>query len=68
MLVGRITKEEAKRVVWSCDSDKSPGLDGYNFGFIKFCWEEMKENILRVFHNFEEDGKWPRGSNASFIS
>jgi len=40
----------------------------FNFGFIKFRWEEIKGDILRVVHNFEEDGRWPRGSNTSFIS
>ena len=27
----------------------------------------MKGDILRVVHNFEEDGRWPRGKNATFI-
>jgi len=57
-----------KRVVWSCDSDKSPSPDGFNFGFINFCWDEIKVDFIRAIHNFEEDGRWPRGMNASFIS
>jgi len=31
MLVGRRTEEEIKHVVWSWDSSKSPGPDGFNF-------------------------------------
>jgi len=54
--------------VWSCDNDKSPGPVGFNFEFIKFCWEEIKDDIVRAVQNFEFDGKWPRGTNASFIS
>ena len=54
--------------MWSCDSDKSRSPDGFNFGFIKFCWEEKKGDILRAIHNFEEDGRWPKETNASFIS
>jgi len=54
--------------MWSWDSDKSSGPDDFNFSFIKFCLEEMKGDILRVVHNFEEDGRWPRGTSASFIS
>jgi len=30
---------EVKEAVWSCDSFKSPGPDGVNFGFIKKFWE-----------------------------
>jgi len=67
-LVGRITEEEVKLAVWSCDNDKSLGPDGFNFGFIKFCWEEIKADIMIVVHDFEEDRRWPRGTNASFIS
>ncbi len=33
MLVEDISKEEVKFVVWSCESLKSPGPDGFNFGF-----------------------------------
>ena len=36
LLVGRISEEEVKRAIWSYDSDKSPGPDGFNFGFFKF--------------------------------
>jgi len=36
MLVGAFSEEEIKEAVWSCDSSKSPGLDGFNMGFINF--------------------------------
>jgi len=42
MLIGMISEEEVKHVVWICGSDKSSGLDSFNFGFIKCCWEEIK--------------------------
>lgn len=35
MLTEAFSEEEIKRVVWDCESSKSPGLDGVNFGFIK---------------------------------
>jgi len=31
------------------------------------CWKEIKDDIIRAVHNFEDDGRWPRGTNASFI-
>ena len=43
---GNLTKpfsvEEVKLAVWDCDSFKSLGPDGVNFGFIKQFWDMMK--------------------------
>ncbi|PNX65585.1 cysteine-rich receptor-like protein kinase, partial [Trifolium pratense] len=36
------TKIEVKSAVWDCDSYKSPGPDGINFGFIKDFWAELR--------------------------
>jgi len=35
-LVGRISDEEVKEAVWSCDSDKSPGPDGFNLALSSY--------------------------------
>ena len=37
---------EIKEAVWDCDSYKSPGPDGINFGFIKEFWLELKDEIF----------------------
>jgi len=67
MLVEDISEEEVKFAVWSCESSKSPGPDGFNFGFLKFYWEILKKDVLKVVNKFADRGSWPRGSNASFI-
>jgi len=67
MLVEDISEEEVKFVVWSCDSSKSPGPDDFNFGFLKLCWEILKEDILKAVNEFAVIGSWPKGSNVSFI-
>ena len=46
MLVGVISEAEVKEAVWNCDSSKSPGPDGFNFGFIKFCWDIIKGDVM----------------------
>jgi len=67
MLVGAFSEEEIMETVWCCDSSKSPGPDNFNMGFIKFCWEFIKVDIMAAVKDFEFSGKWPRGSNASFL-
>jgi len=52
MLIRSISEEGIKDVVWSCDSVKSLGPDGFNFGFIKFCWEEIKMDFIRAVQDF----------------
>jgi len=66
MLVEAFSEEEVKFTVWSCESSKSPGPNGFNFGFLKFCWEILKEDVMKAVNEFAYRGSWPRGSNASF--
>jgi len=47
-LVGVVSQEEVKNVVWSSDSSKSPGPNGFNFRFIMFCWVCLKEYFVSV--------------------
>ncbi|KAK7334866.1 hypothetical protein VNO80_26632 [Phaseolus coccineus] len=67
-LVASFTEEEVKEAVWQCEGSKSPGPDGYNFNFIKKCWETFKSDILEAVHLFQETGRFPKGCNASFIA
>lgn len=59
--------EEIKEAVWSCDSSKSPGPDGFTFGFIKDFWEVMKEEVVAFVQEFHRNGRLVRGLNAAFI-
>jgi len=68
MLVGVISEVEVKEAVWNCDNSKSPGSDGLNFGFINFCWDIIKGDVVSAVQRFAEDGSWPKGTNASFIT
>ncbi|GJV39876.1 RNA-directed DNA polymerase, eukaryota, reverse transcriptase zinc-binding domain protein [Tanacetum coccineum] len=37
-----VSKEEVKRAVWDCGTDKSPGLDGFTFGFYRHFWSTIE--------------------------
>ncbi|XP_057798040.1 uncharacterized protein LOC131014167 [Salvia miltiorrhiza] len=59
--------DEIKEAVWSCCGDKSPGPDGFNFTFWRAAWPVVKEDLVQVLKEFHENGKIPKGGNASFI-
>jgi len=67
MLIGDFSEEEVRAAIWGCDSSKSPDLDGFNFGFIKSCWDILKKDVVSAVKDFAGYGSWQRGSNASFL-
>ncbi|KEH15328.1 hypothetical protein MTR_1350s0010, partial [Medicago truncatula] len=70
--MGNLTKpfsvDELKPAVWDCDSFKSLGPDGINFGFIKNFWNEMKDDVVRFITEFHRNGKLSNGINSTFIA
>jgi hypothetical protein len=60
--------EEVKDAIWDCDSFKSPGPDGINFGFIKDFWTDIKDDIMRFVTEFHRNGKLTKGINSTFIA
>jgi hypothetical protein len=66
-MVREFSEEEVQKVVWECESTKSPGPDGVNFGFVKEFWEDIKDDFIRVMREFHENGRMVRGANSSFI-
>ena len=67
-LTARFGEEEIKAAVWACGGDKSLGPDGFNFNFIKQFWETLKPDFTRFLDEFYINGRFPKGSNASFIA
>ena len=64
LLVADFSEEEIRASVWNCDSSKSLDLDGFNFGFLKYCWDIIKLDVLSAVKDFASKSHWPRGSNA----
>jgi len=69
---GNLTKPfseaDVKQAVWDCDSYKSLGPDGVNFGFIKQFWDLMKVDFMRFLVEFHRNGKLTKGVNSTFIA
>jgi hypothetical protein len=62
------SEAEVKEVVWDCDSYKSPGPDGINFGFYKDFWENLRGDVMRFVSEFHRNGKLAKGINSTFIA
>lgn len=60
MLVAPFTVDEIKEVVWECDGNKSLGPDGFNFNFIKNCWNIISQEILNFFKEFHSLARLPK--------
>ena len=44
--------EEIKGVVWECDGDKCPGPDGFNFNFLRNCWNSIFTDVFNFIQDF----------------
>ncbi|GLU23474.1 hypothetical protein SLE2022_394740 [Rubroshorea leprosula] len=67
MLEAPFSEEEVRQAVWSCESTKAPGPDGFNFKFVKEMWGTLKEDVMGYVSDFHKHGKLVRGMNCSFI-
>ncbi|GJY96199.1 RNA-directed DNA polymerase, eukaryota, reverse transcriptase zinc-binding domain protein [Tanacetum coccineum] len=67
-LESSISKDEFKRVVWDCGLDKSPGPDGFTFGFFRRYWNLLGGDLFDAVSYFFFHGSFPKGGNSSFIA
>ncbi|GJX85760.1 RNA-directed DNA polymerase, eukaryota [Tanacetum coccineum] len=62
------SKEEIKGAVWDCGLDKSPGPDGYTFGFYRRFWSLIESEVVDAVNHFFHNGFCHKGGNSSFIA
>nr|GEU35357.1 RNA-directed DNA polymerase, eukaryota, reverse transcriptase zinc-binding domain protein [Tanacetum cinerariifolium] len=63
-----VTKEEVKRAMWDCGTDKSPGPDGFTFGFYRQFWLTIENDVFEAVSHFFMHADIPKGCNPSFIA
>nr|GEV20666.1 putative RNA-directed DNA polymerase, eukaryota, reverse transcriptase zinc-binding domain protein [Tanacetum cinerariifolium] len=62
------SKEELKRAVWDCGTEKSPGPDGFTFGFYRHFWSTIENDVFEAVKHFFTYSDIPKGCNSSFIA
>lgn len=67
LLIGPIHLKEIKAAVFSMDSNKSPGPDGFNIAYYKSMWQVMQQDITQMMDSFHSTEFLPPGINSSFI-
>ncbi|PNX89254.1 cysteine-rich receptor-like protein kinase, partial [Trifolium pratense] len=67
-LMAPFTVDEVRDVIWSSDGNKSPGPDGFNFNFLKTCWEILKGDIMEFLSEFHDSASLPKAITASFLA
>lgn len=67
-LIAPFSWAEIDEAVDSCNSQKAPGPDGFNFRFIKAAWDVIKMDVYNIIDEFRLTGRLPKGSNVAFIA
>nr|GEX73382.1 RNA-directed DNA polymerase, eukaryota [Tanacetum cinerariifolium] len=63
-----VSKEELKRAMWECGTAKSPGPDGFSFGFYRQFWSSIENDVFVAVSHFFTFGDIPNGCNSCFIA
>ncbi|GJZ44932.1 RNA-directed DNA polymerase, eukaryota, reverse transcriptase zinc-binding domain protein, partial [Tanacetum coccineum] len=56
-----VSKQEIKTAVWGCGTDKSPGPDGFSFGFYRHFWPVIEHDVYMAVNHFFIHGEIPPG-------
>nr|GEX02625.1 RNA-directed DNA polymerase, eukaryota [Tanacetum cinerariifolium] len=51
-LENNVTLEEIKKAVWDCGADKSPGPNGFTFGFYHRYWSFLEKDVEEAVYYF----------------
>ena len=49
------------------NGDKAPSSNGFTFAIWKLSWEIVKVDIMRMFKDFFETGKFVKNLNTTFL-
>nr|GEU78239.1 nucleotide-binding alpha-beta plait domain-containing protein [Tanacetum cinerariifolium] len=53
-----LVKKEIKKAMWDCRIDKSPGPDGFTFGFYRRYWKLIENDVVDTVTCFFHQVQW----------
>jgi hypothetical protein len=56
------------KVLQDMNGKKAPRPDGFSMGFFQSCWDVIKEDVMKVFLEFHDHGKFEKSLNANSIT
>ena len=59
--------EEVFIALSDLNGDKAPGPDGFTIAFWQFSWDIVKNDVMRMFTDFFETGKFVKNLNTTFL-
>lgn len=62
-----VEAEEMKRTMFSLNSNKAPGPDGYSAHFFKSAWEIVSQDVIEAIKSFFASGKLLREVNSTIM-
>ncbi|XP_056863946.1 uncharacterized protein LOC130511120 [Raphanus sativus] len=68
MLIGDVSTEEVRKVLFSMAADKSPGPDGYTMEFFKASWAITGTDFVVAIKSFFDKGFLPKGINSTILA
>jgi len=68
VLIAPFSLVEIEAVVKESDGNKSPGPDGFNFGFVKEFWYLIKDEVRIMFDQFHGNEEIPKSMLAYFVA
>jgi hypothetical protein len=60
--------DEVREAIWSSDGNKCPGPDGFNFNFLKACWDIIRGDVMAFLNEFHDNALLPKGITTSFLT
>jgi Reverse transcriptase (RNA-dependent DNA polymerase) len=51
-LEASFTENEIKKIVFACNPNKAPGLDGFSFQFYQYFWDLISRDIFKLVNAF----------------
>ena len=50
------------------NKDKAPHPDGFSMAFFQGCWSLIKDDVMKMFHNYHAHATFEKSINAIFIA